>query len=149
MVRCGKVSTRKLKVGGITLGGFTELVLEDLSVVLPQDDKTKTELAGDGETADGDILPRLGLTKNAMRGSGVPVKFAKVTIIGLQLATLGVASNVVPRICARRAESTACGLTLDGCQLIDGSVTTEVGRASLGVEQGHLRIRWRGGCLSL
>ena len=95
LLRCGTCRLEKRKRGPLTLGGMNVLVLEDLSVVLPQEDSP--EAGGENGVAASDskrwsdarsIVQRFGITDGFLANRGLPVRFSGLRILNLSVSRL-------------------------------------------------------------
>ena len=141
-VRCGKCSLEKRRKGVLTFGGLNVLVLEDLKVVIPPADTTKTNAVAEGISAR-EIASRLGVDNSFLGMRGVGFRFSGLRIVGLELAHLE-GTNVVQDLSASRGEMSLGGLLLRDCGIIDGNRTNRVEEALLRFSP-HLILEWEGG----
>lgn len=141
-VRCGKCFLEKMRKGVLTFGGLNVLVLEDLKVVIPPADTTKTNAVAEGISAR-EIASRLGVDNSFLGTRGVGFRFSGLRIVGLELAHLE-GTNVVQDLSASRGEASHSGLLLRDCGIIDGNRTNRVEEALLRFSP-HLVLEWEGG----
>ncbi len=128
LVRCGRLRIEKRKLGPLTLGGFNELVIDDLYVVIPPCEAesgcatsedaapeasiAKTKTSGVGATSR-EILSRMGLSSQFLAMQGLPKRFSGLTVNGLSVARLD-GTNAIPCFTAVRAVGAREGLRLEG-----------------------------------
>ena len=126
LVRCGRLRIEKRKLGPLTLGGFNELVIDDLYVVIPpreaesgratsEDAAPEASVAktsGVGATSR-EILSRMGLSSQFLAMQGLPKRFSGLRVNGLSVARLD-GTNAVPCFTAVRAVGAREGLRLEG-----------------------------------
>lgn len=141
-VRCGKCFLEKRRKGVLTFGGLNVLVLEDLKVVIPPADTTKTNAVAEGISAR-EIASRLGVDNSFLGTRGVGFRFSGLRIVGLELAHLE-GTNVVQVLSASRGEASLGGLLLRDCGIIDGNRTNRVEEALLRFSP-YLILEWEGG----
>lgn len=149
-VRCGNCRIEKRKLGGLSLGCFNVLVLENLAVVIPPREKTGQmgEKASDREISAKELSEELGIGKDFLKANGCGLRFSGLRIVNLSVATLDALSNAVPRFVAESGVAKSDGLHLSGCGIIQDSQTNCVGRAVL-KPKPILRLEWSGGDLKL
>lgn len=147
-VRCGGCRVEKRKLGGLTLGCFNVLVLDDLFVTIPPE---LTRPGGEGTSTGNedavsaaDLAAGLGVNRDFLKTQGCPLKFSGLKISNLAVATLDAATNAIPRFSARMAEAKRDGLHLRECGIITEKSTNIVENAVLKVKP-RLRLEWSGG----
>ena len=127
LVRCGRLRVEKRKLGPLTLGGFNELVIDDLHVVIPplesesgratpEDAASEASVSGTfggAGAASREILSRLGLSSKSLAMQGLPKRFSGLTVNGLSVSRLD-GTNAVPCFTAVRAIGVREGLRLEG-----------------------------------
>jgi len=135
LVSIGKAHMRKLRKGPFTIGAINELVLEDVSLVLPEemwkDGKDEGQESADNDGAGkkpeekGDpgpraMLSKLGLDASRLKlGSKMP-NFSALLIRGLAVSRL-TGTNAVPWFAAKRGKAGRAGLELlDGWSVENG-----------------------------
>ena len=149
LIKCRSCRLEKRKKGPFTFGAMNILVLEDLEVVLVRDGDAKADIskAGSHESDDSRaVVGRLGISDGFFAKRGLPFKFSGVKISNLAVGRLE-GSNAVARVfSARSGEAKSEGLALSGCRIerADGGVE-DVGRATLVISNGRLRLVWPGG----
>ena len=146
LVSCGVCRLEKRKTGLLTLGGMNVLVLEDLSVVIPQEEEGVGERAeGDAAGDAADIARRLGVSGGFLSSRGLPVKFSGLRISRLKVDRL--ASGEVQQVFrAASAKAVKGGLSLSGCEVaLPSGGTSLVGKALLAKKGNRLRLSWAGG----
>lgn len=127
LVRCGRLRVEKRKLGPLTLGGFNELVIDDLHVVIPplesesgrataeapSSEASVSGTSGGAGAASREILARLGLSSQSLAMQGLPKRFSGLTVNGLSVSRLD-GTNAVPCFTAVRAIGVREGLRLEG-----------------------------------
>ena len=155
-IKCSACRIEKRKLGPLTLGGFNVLVLEDLSLVLPNADGDGTSSLPvgsrvprdrEGVTAK-DIVSNLGISDRFIQMRGGDLKFSGLKLTNFELATLDAATNVCPRFIAASGEAKRDGLHLAGCVITEGGVSNRVGNAVLKTDP-NLHLIWAGGELKI
>ena len=143
-VKCGTCRLEKRKRGPITLGALNMLVLEDLSVVLPDDE---TPEGGGGERDDTmGVVRHLGVNDGFLSSRGIPYRFSGVRIQRLAVSRFVREKGVQPVFRAEQAEAVRGGLELSHCEvaMVSGEMSS-IGKAML-TKKGHrLHLAWRGG----
>lgn len=136
-IRCGKCRIEKRKLGALTFGAFNELVLEDLSVVVPpvgffaESDGARISSGAKTSPSAEDLTAGLGIGKDFLLSQGCNLRFSGLRITDFALSTLDAATNVVMRMWARRAEAKRDGLRLSDCLLVEDGRTNRVAQAVL------------------
>ena len=149
-VQCGNCRVEKRKIGGFSIGCFNELVLENLSVVIPPD------LLSSGDESAKNVQPvsakelaaAIGVDDDFLKAHGWRMRFSGLRISNLSVATLDDASNAVPRFVARNGIAKSDGLHLGDCGIIQKDLTNRVGDAVLKIKPS-LRLEWSDGDLKL
>jgi len=149
LVRCGSCRIEKMKRGALKFGGFNELVLEDLSVVIPP--------AGGGSVGDCRAERTSGTPRKVLQGLGIgdeflslrklPMRFSSLRVERLSVSRLE-GTNVVAVFSAERGVAKREGLALTDCRVVTPTGTNDVGKALLTVEP-VLRLVWPFGDLDL
>ena len=146
-IRCGSCRVEKRKLGGLTIGCFNVLCLDDLSIVIPDDlrvTKDGNAQLGSSRVSAMELARGIGIDRDFLKSRGQGLSFSGLRVTKLALSTLDVGSNVVLRCVAARGEAMRDGLHLEGCGIVSGSVTNIVGTALLSVNP-ELKLAWRGG----
>lgn len=146
-IRCGSCRMEKRKLGGLTLGCFNVLCLDDLSIVIPDELRTRDsgDVALDTNGVSAVELARgLGLGGDFLKVRGQMPSFSGLRVTKLAVSTLDAGSNAVLRCVAACGEAKRDGLHLEGCSVIDGLLTNFVGTALLAVKP-KLKVIWRDG----
>lgn len=147
-VRCGKCRIENRKLGALTLGGFNVLVLDDLSVVLPERHERDSFSTSDKRGTAKDLAAVFGVDNDLLNANGWRPRFSGLRISNLDVAALDAATNVIPCFVAARGEAKRNGLHLSGCGIISGTLTNWVGEAVLSVKP-TLRLTWSSGSMEL
>jgi len=152
LVSIGKAHMRKLRKGPFTIGAINELVLEDVSLALPEDVWNRTAPAPGAEDGGSarearavreDSGPRAMLSKlginagNLKMGGNIP-RFSALAILNLRVARIE-GTNAVPWFAAVRGEAGRGGLKLESGWSVDGGRTNRWSEALLVVDP-ELRI---------
>jgi len=149
LVSIGHVHMRKLRKGPFSIGAINELVLEDVSLALPEEiwreeKKVKGEGEGEGEerqTGPKRMLTRLGVkTANLKLGGKLP-RFSALSVRNLRVARLE-GTNAVPWFAAEHGEAKREGLALESGYVIEGGVSNAWKEAILYVEP-ELKLKYR------
>ena len=151
MVRLGAARTEKLRHGFMSFGAFNVLVLENLSVVLPEKNDAVWSGKAAAETGDAaagphgespkEILSKMGVTGSFLKSRGANLRFSDLRIEGLEVYRLEAGGVVSPRFKAKSGCIKDDALVLRECDLPDG---TRLGRARLSAKDA-IRLSWRGG----
>lgn len=150
VIRCGKCRLEKRRRGPLTFGGLNVLVLEDLRIVLPEEEKARmcgsdASLEEDeAESSPRQTMAALGLSENILKSQGV-ARFSGVIVRNLEVCELE-GTNVVPVFTARQGNAVRQGLHLEGCVVHGDDVPERVGEALLKVRP-RLQLTWNGGSL--
>lgn len=149
-VRCGKCRIEKRKIGGFSIGCFNELVLEDLSVVIPPDSSPSNRKTGNSarKASAKDLAAAIGVNADLLKSHGWRLRFSGLRISNLSVSTLDASSNAVPRFVAVSGVAKTDGLHLQGCGIICRKETNCVGCAVVKIKP-QLRLEWAGGELPL
>ena len=149
-VKCGNCRVEKRKIGGFSIGCFNELVLENLSVVIPPDLLSSgDEPAKNARPVSAkELAAAIGVDDDFLKAHGWRMRFSGLRISNLSVATLGDASNAVPRFVARNGIAKLDGLHLKNCGIIQKDLTNRVGDAVLKIRPS-LRLEWSGGEMAL
>lgn len=146
-IRCGNCRLEKQKLGGLTIGCFNVLCLDDLAVVIPDELRTRGS-DGSQENSTGmsavELARGIGIDRDFLKSRGQKLAFSGLRVTKLALSTLDAESNAVLRCVAARGEAKRDGLHLEGCGIVSGSVTNIVGTALLTVKP-ELKLSWLGG----
>jgi len=140
LVKIGRAHMRKLRKGPFTIGAINELVLEDVSLTLPEElwrDEEASEAEGGapGEQPTGPkrMLSKLGIKTDSLRmGERVP-RFSALAIRNLCVARLE-GTNAVPWFAARSGEAKRSGLELEDGYVIEDGKTNRWHTALLVIE---------------
>lgn len=143
LVSIGKVHMRKFRKGPFTIGAINELVLEDVSLVLPEElwakggresaDSKHADADEDSQSGPKAMLGRLGINPKQISMSGKIPRFSALTMRDLRIARL-VGTNAVPWFAARRGEARRHGLKLEGGWSVERGLTNVWKEAMLIVE---------------
>lgn len=149
-VKCGNCRIEKRKIGGFSIGCFNELVLENLSVVIPPDLLSSgDEFAKDARSVSAkNLAAAIGVDDDFLKAHGGRMRFSGLRISNLSVATLDDASNAVPRFVAKNGIAKSDGLHLEDCGIIQKDLTNRVGDAVLKIKPS-LRLEWSDGDLKL
>jgi len=135
LVTIGKAHMRKLRKGPFTIGAINELVLEDVTLALPEElwkgeEKVKGE--GQGQERNGQpsnpqtsaktMLGRLGINAGNLKMGGKMPRFSALQVRGLRVSRL-VGTNAVPWFAAARGDAGRNGLELQGGFVIENGHT--------------------------
>lgn len=150
VIRCGRCRLEKRRRGPLTFGGLNVLVLEDLRIVLPEEEKAR--MCGSDASLEEDepvssprqTMAALGLSENILKSQGV-ARFSGVIVRNLEVCELE-GTNVVPVFTARQGNAVRQGLHLEGCVVYGDDVPERVGEALLKVKP-RLQLTWNGGSL--
>ena len=112
-IRCGNCRVEKRKLGGLTLGCFNVLCVDDLSIVIP--DELRARDSGDASAgSDGvsavELARGLGLDGDFLKVRGQMPSFSGLRVTNLEVSTLDAGSNAVLRCVAVRGEAKRDGL---------------------------------------
>ena len=150
-IKCGSCRMEKRKLGGLTLGCFNVLCLDDLSVVIPDDLRTakgeKAQSGSNGVSA-AELAHGIGIDRDFLKVRGQMPSFSGLRVTRLSVSTLDARSNAVLRCVAACGEAKRDGLHLEGCSVIIGSRTNFVGTALLAIKP-ELKVAWRDGEMRL
>jgi len=141
LIRVGKAQMRKMRKGPFTLGGLNELVLDDLSVVLPDDGEAAASASPETAVTNGvdavrekgpkELLDRMGLDVRHLKLGGSIPRFSGLEICRLSVSRLVDGTNVVPWFAAQRAEARRDGLLLTNCSSFQPDGATNVSERAL------------------
>jgi hypothetical protein len=140
MVELGAARTEKIRHGFMSFGAFNVLILENLSVILPEKDEDVLPSA-DRHDRPKDILAKMGVTGSFLKSRGANLRFSDLRIEGLEVFRTEPGGSVAPRFKAKSGCIKDGALELRECDLPDG---THVDRARLSAK-GSLRLTWGGG----
>lgn len=152
-VSCRVCRMEKRKKGFLTLGGMNVLVLEDLSVVLPEvEEKDGSSEMGDDDARS--IVQRMGVSDGFLKERGIPMKFSGLKVSNLTVSRLSKENRPEMVFSARTAEAARGGLRLSGCKVYeagtgDGVSPVPVSGAMLSHVGRKLRLTWNGGQIDL
>jgi len=142
LVSIGKAHMRKLRKGPFTIGAINELVLEDVSLVLPEElwrpaprpsQPSSSQESPSSRTDPAAMLSKLGLDAGNLKfGAKVP-RFSALMVRGLRVSRLD-GTNVVPWFAAASGKAERGGLHLYSGWSFENGVTNAWKEAILGVE---------------
>jgi len=148
LVSIGKAHMRKLRKGPFSIGAINELVLEDVSLALPEEiwregigNREKGVGEGEGEekgegrreTGPKKMLTRLGIKTDNLRMGGRMPRFSALVIRNLRVARLE-GTNAVPWFAAEHGEAKREGLSLENGYTVESGKTNAWKEAILVIE---------------
>ena len=149
-IRCGACRIEKRKKGLFTFGGMNVLVLEDLSVVLPEvEEKDEPPEKGDDDVRG--IVQRMGVSDGFLKERGIPMKFSGLKISNLSVGRLDETNRPYAVFAAKSAEAVRGGLRLSRCIVYERETKSPVSvTGAMLVRVGNkLRLKWNGGEMGL
>lgn len=153
ILQCGSCRIEKMRMGPFTFGGLNVLVVDNLNVVIPPKEESRTSAAQDGDrdrSSARDIARRLGVSDGLLQSRGLPLKFSGLRITKLAVDALLADRKSVEKIFnADSAEAVGCGLALSGCTVFYAGRGEEfIGKAMLSKSGDGLCLSWNGGQLN-
>ena len=155
MVKLGVARVEKKRHGFMSFGAFNVLVLENLSVVLPERDNGLRQGRSAADSGDAaaklrrerpkDLLARMGVTGLFLKSRGANLRFSDVRIEGLEVYRMEPGGTISPRFRAKSGYIKDNAMVLRGCDLPDG---THLGRARLSAKD-DIRLTWNGGAMEI
>lgn len=148
LISCERVRIENKKVGFLSLGGFKELVVDDLRVTLVHETAKDGQDPGGGQGTEESIASSTELFQP--REFAKRLGFPRVSGLRINRLTLSVleGTNVVPRVIAQKGYSQEGGLGMSECDIIQFDVVDYVGQAVLKFGK-RPKVVWSGGEVDL
>ncbi len=126
----------KRKLGPLTLSGFNVLILEDVVLNLPYDDNPRGKRDGTNRAPSAVSKMAAALVPSSMRASSVRISHLEVNHVD--------GRRVTPVFAADELRTHGRQIQLQGCRVMEGTRTNDVGRARLVLSPCPVLL-WEGG----